>query len=455
MGQHVNVGDIINRSPISPIQILVLSLGVAVALIDGFDTSSISFALTSIAADWKVKPQAFAPALTAGLLGLMIGAMAMGQLGDKIGRKPMTIAATIVFGISTLAIAFVRDVDDLFWVRLVGGVGLGGVLPNITTIVADYAPEHRRRTAVMIVIGAIAAGASLGGILASYMIPVFGWRLIFIIGGLVSLVMALVCQVLLPESPLFLATRNSSDPRVGHILKRISPKTVAGADAIFIAHIGQERRASLSRLFAAGRTPVTCLLWLSMVAQFVMVYIFALWQPTLVRESGNPIEVSIFASALFPLGGLVGSLVLGPISERIGPHLTLSASYAFVAIASAALSFSGTNLMLLYPASFLAGMFAFGAWSALTALVTKYYPPEIRATGVGYASGIGRFGSMLSPWVVGIALAAGWKAPQILLLPIIPATVAAICVVGVGFLRQRSADDDGSKLITAMELPVR
>ncbi len=198
MGQHVNVGDIINRSPISPIQILVLSLGVAVALIDGFDTSSISFALTSIAADWKVKPQAFAPALTAGLLGLMIGAMAMGQLGDKIGRKPMTIAATIIFGISTLAIAFVRDVDDLFWVRLVGGVGLGGVLPNMTTIVADYAPEHRRRTAVMIVIGAIAAGASLGGILASYMIPVFGWRLIFIIGGLVSLVMALVCQVLLP-----------------------------------------------------------------------------------------------------------------------------------------------------------------------------------------------------------------------------------------------------------------
>jgi AAHS family 4-hydroxybenzoate transporter-like MFS transporter len=111
--------------------------------------------------------------------------------------------------------------------------------------------------------------------------------------------------------------------------------------------------------------------------------------------------------------------------------------------------------MLLYPASFLAGMFAFGAWSALTALVTKYYPPEIRATGVGYASGIGRFGSMLSPWVVGIALAAGWKAPQILLLPIIPATVAAICVVGVGFLHQRSTDDDGSKLITAMELPVR
>jgi AAHS family 4-hydroxybenzoate transporter-like MFS transporter len=211
----------------------------------------------------------------------------------------------------------------------------------------------------------------------------------------------------------------------------------------------------LSRLFAAGSTPVTCLLWLSMVAQFVMVYIFALWQPTLVRESGNPIEVSIFASALFPLGGLVGSLVLGPISERIGPHITLSASYAFVAMASAALSFSGTNLLLLYPASFLAGMFAFGAWSALTALVTKYYPPEIRATGVGYASGIGRFGSMLSPWVVGIALAAGWKAPQILLLPIIPATVAAICIVGVGFLRQRSTDDDGSKLITAMELPVR
>jgi AAHS family 4-hydroxybenzoate transporter-like MFS transporter len=147
-------------------------------------------------------------------------------------------------------------------------------------------------------------------------------------------------------------------------------------------------------------------------------------------------------------------LLLGPISERVGAHLTLSVSYVLVILASMLLSVSGTNVALLYSASFLVGIVAFGTWSALTALITKYYPPEIRATGVGYGSGIGRFGSMMSPWFVGIALAAGWKAPQILLLPIIPASVAAICVIAVGILRRGSADNDGSKLVAAIGLRV-
>jgi AAHS family 4-hydroxybenzoate transporter-like MFS transporter len=454
VSDQVNVGNVINRSTISPIQILVFVLGITIALVDGYDTQSVAYALTSMATEWNVKPQAFAPALIAGLFGLMVGSMSMGHLGDKLGRKPMAITATVVFGICTLAIAYVRNVDDLLWVRLVAGIGLGGVLPNITTIVADYAPEHRRRTAVMIIIGSLAGGAFLGGTLAGHMIPAFGWRSIFVVGGALSLLMATISIVFLPESPLFLAARNGSDARIAPILRRISPSLAVGPDTQFVAHVDQEQRASLGRLFAAGRAPVTILLWVSMVAQLTLVYLFSLWLPTLARENGNPVEVSTFASALLSLGGLAGSLLLGPISERVGAHLTLSVSYLLVMLASMLLSVSGTNVALLYSASFLVGIVAFGTWSALTALITKYYPPEIRATGVGYGSGIGRFGSMMSPWFVGIALAAGWKAPQILLLPIIPASVAAICVIAVGILRRGSADNDGSKLVAAIGLRV-
>jgi AAHS family 4-hydroxybenzoate transporter-like MFS transporter len=452
LSDQVNVGEVINRSAISPIQILVFVLGITVAMVDGYDTQTVAYALSSMATEWNVKPQAFAPALIAGLFGLMVGSMTMGQLGDKLGRKPMAITATIIFGISTLAIAYVRNVDDLLWVRLVAGVGLGGVLPNITTIVADYAPERRRRTAVMIIIGSLAGGAFLGGTLAGYMIPLFGWRSIFVVGGALSLLMAAISVVLLPESPLFLAARNGSDARIGPILRRISPSLIVGPNVRFVAHIEQEKRASLARLFAAGRAPATVLLWISMIAQLTLVYLFSLWLPTLARENGNPVEVSTFASALLSLGGLAGSLLLGPISERVGAHITLAVSYVLVTLASILLSVSGTNVALLYSASFLVGIVAFGTWSALTALITKYYPPEIRATGVGYGSGIGRFGSMLSPWLVGIALAAGWKAPQILLLPIIPASIAAICVIAVGILRHRSADGEGSIPVSAMEL---
>jgi MFS transporter, AAHS family, 4-hydroxybenzoate transporter len=452
VSDRVNVGDAINTSAIRPIQILVLALGIALALVDGYDTQTVAYALTSMATEWNVKPQAFAPALIAGLFGLMVGGMIMGQLGDKFGRKPMAIVATVIFGACTIAIAYIRGVDDLFWVRFVAGIGLGGVLPNVTTIVADYAPERRRRTAVMIIIGSLAAGAFLGGVLAAHMIPAFGWRSIFIAGGAVSFVMAVVCIALLSESPLFLAAQNGSDPRIGPILRRIAPALSIGPNTQFFAHMSQEKRASPARLFAAGRAPITTLLWTSMVAQLILVYLFSLWLPTLARENGNPVEVSLFASALFSLGGLAGSLLLGPISERMGPYLTLSASYVLVALMSMILSISGTNVALLYSASFLVGVVAFGTWSALTALITKYYPPEIRATGVGYGSGIGRFGSMLSPWFVGLALASGWKAPQILLLPIAPALVAAGCVVAIGILCRRSADGEGSFLVRAAQL---
>jgi MFS transporter, AAHS family, 4-hydroxybenzoate transporter len=443
MGSNVNVGDVINRSAVSPVQVLVFVLGVAIALIDGYDTQTVAYALTSMATEWSVKPQAFAPALISGLFGLMVGGMFVGQLGDKYGRKPMAVLSTILFGIFTLLIAYVRNVDELFWLRLFAGIGLGGVLPNITTIVADYAPEHRRRTAVMVVIGSLAAGAFLGGVLAGHVIPAFGWRAIFEIGGSASFVLAAIAFFALPESPLFLAARNPEDRRIAPIVRRIAPSLTLAPDATFIAHVGREKRASVGRLFAAGRAPVTLLLWVSMVAQLIVVYLFSLWLPTLARENGNPVEVSLFASALFSLGGLVGSLMLGPISERLGPHLTLAMSYVLVAIISAVLSTSGTNVVLLYSASFLVGIVAFGTWSALTALITKYYPPEIRATGVGYASGIGRCGSMLSPWVVGIALASGWKAPQILLLPIIPALIGACCVTAVSLLRRRSPESEG------------
>jgi MFS transporter, AAHS family, 4-hydroxybenzoate transporter len=442
MSDAINVGEVVDASRVGGLQVRVFVLAVAAALVDGYDTQAITYALSSMASEWKVRPQDFAPALTIGLAGLMIGGMVMGQLGDKYGRRPLVILSTVVFGVCTFAIASARSLDDLFWIRFVAGIGLGGLFPNVTTIVADYAPEARRRTAVMVVIGSLAAGAFLGGLLAKTVIPLFGWRAVFEIGGAFSLLTALICFALLPESPTFLAARDGRDPRIGPLLLRIAPRLSIGRETRFVSHLGQEKQASFSRLFAAGRAPVTILLWVAMIAQLIVVYIFSLWLPTLVKENGNPVDVSLLASSLFSLGGLAGSFLLGPISERIGPHITLAASYALVAAISTVLSGSGTNVPLLYAASFAVGIVAFGTWSALSALVTKFYPTEIRATGGGYAQGLGRIGSMLSPIIVGWALAAGWKADQVLLLPVVPACLAAICVVLIGVLRKYAVDDD-------------
>jgi AAHS family 4-hydroxybenzoate transporter-like MFS transporter len=435
----VDVGEVIDRSRISSLQITVLVLGMAMALVDGYDTQAVAYALTSMAAEWGSKPADFAPAFTVGLFGLTLGAVVLGQLGDRFGRKPMLLLSVVLFGIFTLTIVWATNLRDLFWMRLVIGIGLGGMLPNVASIVADFAPERHRRTAVMIVIGCLAAGAFFGGIIAGHILPTFGWRAIFYAGGGASLLMFLVGLYILPESPAFLAARDGRDPRIAHILRRITPSLETTADTTFIVHRAPERRASVRQLFTAGRAPITALLWIAMVIQLVILYMLVLWLPTLAKESGNPVETALFASAIFSLGGLTGSLLLGPIAERIGPHVTLCGCYLLIAAASLVLASAGTNVPLLNVASFATGLVTFGGWSSLTALMANYYPPEIRSTGVGFGTGIGRAGSMLSPWLVGLFLAAGWHAHDILILPVVPAIVACACVALVGLLRRNAS----------------
>ena len=432
----LDVETIIDQSHVSPFQILVVVLGMAVALVDGYDTQAVAYALTSMAAEWGSKPADFAGAFTSGLFGLTIGAIGLGQLGDKFGRKTMLLVSITLFGVFTLMIVAASSLRDLFWMRLLIGIGLGGLLPNVASLIADFAPARLRRTAVMIVIGCLAAGAFLGGLIAGQLLPHFGWRAVFYAGGGASLLMFVVCLIALPESPMFLAARNGRDPRIARILCRISPSLPIDKRTVFVIHRRPEHKASVIQLFTAGRAAVTSLLWIAMVIQLIVLYMLVLWLPTLAKESGNSVETSVFASALFSLGGLTGSLVLGPIAERLGPHVTLCVSYLLIAAASFVLASAGTDVPLLYAAACFTGLVTFGSWSSLTALMANFYPPDIRATGVGFGTGVGRAGSMLSPWLVGLFLHAGWHARDILLLPVVPVLVACLCIATAGLLRR-------------------
>src|SRR3981189_2056371 len=196
----VDVAEFIDQQPVGGFQVRLLLTCAAVLFLDGFDTQAIGYVAPALAKEWGLTKAALGPVFSAGLFGLMIGALRFGPLADRVGRKKIIIFSTLAFGIGTLATSFVRDVNTLLVIRFLTGLGLGGAMPNAVAMTSEFSPHRRRATMVMIMFCGFSVGAALGGLLAAAMIPQFGWRSVFVVGGLAPLALVPVLASRLPES---------------------------------------------------------------------------------------------------------------------------------------------------------------------------------------------------------------------------------------------------------------
>src|SRR5215470_14956928 len=219
----IDLVDFIDRQPVGGFQIKLLLICAAVLFLDGFDTQAIGYVAPALAKEWHLGKGALGPVFSAGLFGRMIGALVFGPLADRVGRKRIIIFSTVAFGIGAFATAFAQDVTTLLVIRFLTGLGLGGAMPNAIAMTSEYNPHRRRATMVMIMFCGFSVGAALGGFLAAGLIPRFGWRSVFIVGGVAPLLMVPVLVWWLPESARFLAIAGKAPERVAELLKRISP----------------------------------------------------------------------------------------------------------------------------------------------------------------------------------------------------------------------------------------
>ncbi|THD71332.1 MAG: MFS transporter [Bradyrhizobium sp.] len=435
----VDVVEFIDQQPVGGFQVRLLLTCAAVLFLDGFDTQAIGFVAPALAKEWGLTKGALGPVFSAGLFGLMIGALIFGPLADRIGRKKIIIFSTIAFGIGALVTAFVHDLGMLLAIRFLTGLGLGGAMPNAIAMTSEFNPRRRRATMVMIMFCGFSVGAALGGILAAALIPQFGWRSVFVIGGAAPLLLAPILALRLPESVRFLALTGRADARVAELLGLINPKAGFAPATRFVVHEPGLAGVPVLHLFRDGRTLVTLLLWVVFFMSLLDIYFLSNWLPTVLNDLGASVSAAALIGSLLQIGGVVGTFALGSIIDRFS-FRALTLVYFVAVFAVAAIGQLGHSVIFVSLAIFAAGFCVVGGQIAANALAAGFYPTAVRATGVGWALGVGRVGSIVGPLVGGLLLSMKWSTASVFMC----AAAAALCATLAAFWLSRLAGMGGS-----------
>jgi len=376
-----------------------------VVTFDGFDAQIMGYAAPALVKDWHVDRTLLGPVISAGLFGLMLGALVLGTLGDRIGRKTIILISVAVFSVGSLLTAFVTNVGQLSTLRFLTGVGLGGAMPGAVALVSEYVPARLRGTMVTITVCGFAIGPAVGGFIAGGLIRVYGWPALFVVGGVVPLVMLPVLWRLLPESSRFLIGRGAPAPEIVENLRRVFPRDEFAPNARYVHAEGRVPKAPVRELFAEGRGTGTMLLWLALFLNLVGINLQTSWLPMLLSDLGYSVAQAVSATAMLHVGGALGGLVLSRLLDRYDAPSAVAAIGMIAGLTIILVGASGGSLTLLRCSIFLAGLFVVGAQSALNALSAMFYPGPIRSTGSGWALGVGRLGAAAGP-TIGSALVA-------------------------------------------------
>ena len=291
-------------------------LSFLVIMVDGYDITVAGFAVPQLAQAWDIaNPGAFGPALGASLIGMLFGAPLLGHVGDRFGRKTAILISYVIFGVFTLATAWVGSLGQLALLRLLAGVGIGGLLPNVIALNAEFAPRRLQATAVIVSFAGITIGGSLPGPIAIYLMPHYGWPILFYLGGLVPLLLAGLIAAMLPESVRFLALKNRQ-AEAAAMVQRMDPGTVLPQGVRFTVQLGE--KLPFSNLFEGKLAIMTPLLWALFVVNLMAYFFLVLWMPTLLQAAHVPPGQAALATTLLQVGGCLGSWAIAVPLDRRG-----------------------------------------------------------------------------------------------------------------------------------------
>ncbi len=440
----VNVQQLLNESAISSYQWAVYALCFFIVLLDGFDTAMIGYIAPSLVQEWGVSKAALGPVLSAALFGLAAGALSAGPMADRLGRKRVLVGSVFLFGVACFASAFASGITELTVLRFITGLGLGAAMPNAVTLTSEYCPESRRSMLTNAMFCGFPLGAALGGFLAAWMIPLWGWRSVLLLGGIAPLVLGLLLIVVLPESVRYMVVKRWPAAMIRKVMVRI-----AGDKALKATSFSLQESAAADSQAAGGLRVVlartyrtgSLMLWLAYFMGLVVFYALMNWMPILFKDAGIQPRTATLIAALFPLGG-VGAIFFGWLMDRYNANRIIALGYALTALSIWAIGQAVGNVGLLMTVVFIAGAVMNTAQSSMPSLAAAFYPTQGRATGVAWMLGIGRFGGIAGSFLVAELTARQLSAAAIFSVVAVPGVIAMLALLVKEFAHPARASQE-------------
>jgi AAHS family 4-hydroxybenzoate transporter-like MFS transporter len=427
----VDVAEVVERSRLGRFQLAAFGVLCACLVLDGFDVQAMGYVAPAVIREWGIPSAAMGPVFGAGLLGLFLGSLVFSMVADRIGRRPVLLAATGAFAVFTILTARAASLQELLAMRFLAGLGLGAIMPNATALIGEYSPRRRRIATMMIVTNGFMVGAVLGGFVSAWLVPAHGWRAVFWVGGVAPLVVLLPMIVWVPESLQFLALRGRRPERIARLLAGLGEPVPAREGVRYVVHEARREGLPLLHLFRGGLVAGTALLWTVNFMNVLDAYFVASWLPTVVRDAGHETSTAVLIGTAVQAGGTIGTFVLGFVLQRKGFVRVLAACFAVAAASLAALGQPGMGVPLLAAVAFVAGWAIFGGQPGVNALAATYYPTDLRSTGLGAGLGVGRFGAILGPVVAGALMARQWTTEAIFLVAAVPAVISTLAILAM------------------------
>jgi AAHS family 4-hydroxybenzoate transporter-like MFS transporter len=441
----INLTEVMDNCRIGRLQIRVFALCLASLIMDGFDVQAMGFVATTMFAEWNVPNTALGGLLAWGNGGVLIGAIMFSMLADKIGRRPVLVWATFFYALMTIATAFAQNVDQMRALRFIAGIGLGSIIPQATALVGEFSPKRTRVAWIMCITVGFTAGAAIGGFVANALIGTFGWRSVFIFGGAVPTIIAILMLIWLPESLQFLAVRRRQLDRLGAWLKQLDPSLRIGAGTQFTANETSRRGVPLWHLLIEGRALVTILFWIVNFTNILVLYSLSGWLPLIFQNlMGYERSTAILLSTVVQVGGTFGAFGLAWMITRAGFTPMLTLTFAVATVSVALIGQPGLSLPVLYVIVFIAGWCIVGGQPGLNALASSYYPTYLRSTGVGAGLGIGRVGAIVGPMIGNALIGAQWAPQQLLWAAAVPAAISTAVAAALWLVLGRTPKQSDS-----------
>lgn len=417
-----NLNALIDKQPMGAYQLFVIGLCFLVMVIDGYDLFMVAMAAPKIAASFGVEPASFAPVLAVQNLGLAVGTAVIGVFSDRYGRRKTLIVSIAAFSVFTLLTMAARDIVSFAAMRVVTGFFLAGVIPNTMALTNEITPARYRQGFVSFLYSGFAVGGGMASLSVGTVFAEASWQAIFATAAAAGFLLLALVVLLLPESVQFLVTRSWGHERALKQLRRMMSDVEI--DAALFAHTGEERgkapRSPVSSLFVGARRDLTVLMWMAFALSFASLSSFSALGPTVLSFTARlPLATAATLMTTFSLGGILGSGVSGFVLDRWGARFGLTLWYVATTGCWLLFAFKLDSGVGGHAIALLAGIAMTGAQGGLNSFVATVYPTNIRATGVGWAFGIGRLAGILSPLLFAPLVAVpGWEAWYFALLAV-------------------------------------